>query len=356
MKLLILGSGQSYHATRWANALSDLGLSVVFVTQHDVVRFLNSRVKVERLPWSGKAGYILNRSALRQILREYRPNILHAHYASGYGCLARLAGYSPLIISVYGAEIFDFPRKSIWHKKALSWILSGADEVLSTSEVMADQVTKLYPNMLRPIVTPFGVDTTAFCNVGLAEGDSSKYFHIGIVKKLERKYGIDILISATKFFVDQINTDIHVSIIGEGSELSNLKAQVESLGLSRQVDFKGVVQNNKVPGLLRTFDVFVVPSRYDSESFGVAAVEAMACEVPVVVSNVGGLPEVVIDKSTGIVVPKEDPHALFVALVELYNDPKLRLKLGSAGRQRVLEHYDWKNNVAKMKALYKQPR
>ena len=96
-----------------------------------------------------------------------------------------------------------------------------------------------------------------------------------------------------------------------------------------------------MPAWLNRLDIYAAPSRLDSESFGVAVIEASACALPVVVSDVGGLPEVVRDGETGLIVPRDDVPALQAALKRLVLDAALRERLGQGGRAHVEREYEW---------------
>src|SRR5262249_3117577 len=151
---------------------------------------------------------------------------------------------------------------------------------------------------------------------------------IGTVKKLEVKYGIDTLIHAFA----KLSAPPHgflpiLRLVGEGQQEPELRALATTAGVSARVEFVGAVPHGQVPDQLRQFDVFVAASRLDSESFGVAVIEASACELPVVVTRVGGLPEVVRDGETGLIVPKGDIGALANALQQLLDSDSLRMAL-----------------------------
>jgi glycosyltransferase involved in cell wall biosynthesis len=117
------------------------------------------------------------------------------------------------------------------------------------------------------------------------------------------------------------------------------------------VRFIGPVPHAEVAGWLNRMDIYVAVSRLDSESFGVAVLEASACALPVVVSDAGGLPEVVVHNETGLVVPREDPASLAQALERLVADADLRRAFGAAGRKRVRQHYEWTRSVDRMLAV-----
>ena len=143
-------------------------------------------------------------------------------------------------------------------------------------------------------------------------------------------------------------------VVGDGPQRAELEALARSLGVADRVRFVGAVAHAEVPDWLNRLDVYVAMSRLDSESFGVAAVEASACALPVLVSDVDGLREVVIDRETGLVLPRDDAAALARALAQLFDVPELRARLGQAGRLHVMARYEWSHCVDLMLASYRR--
>jgi glycosyltransferase involved in cell wall biosynthesis len=353
LRLVLLGPANVVHTQRWVEALHERGVDVVLVTQHDEPRWQAPEgVRVVRLPRSGSAGYFLNVPALRRLLHDVRPDLLHAHYASGYGTLAALAGFRPWLLSVWGSDVYDFPAESAIKGWLLRRNLRRADAVASTSEAMARQVRRLTDESLEIVVTPFGVDTTHFAPAPSAHPG----FVVGTVKTLAPKYGIDTLLRGYAAFVASraaaAAEGAALLVVGDGPQRAELEALARSLGVADRVRFVGAVAHAEVPDWLNRLDVYVAMSRLDSESFGVAAVEASACALPVLVSDVDGLREVVIDRETGLVLPRDDAPALARALAQLFDAPDLRARLGQAGRQHVMARYEWQRCVDAMLACY----
>jgi glycosyltransferase involved in cell wall biosynthesis len=251
---------------------------------------------------------------------------------------------------VWGSDVYEFPTAGPVQRRMVEFALRRADAICSTSEVMRAETAKYTDNAIA--VTPFGVDTAAFAP-NARPGDGRVVF--GVVKTMDDKYGIDVLLRA---FAELVSAGgpgtatYDLVVVGGGPKLAEYQQLAASLGIGDRVRFTGQVPHADVPGLMQGFDVFVVPSVRDSESFGVAAVEAQACGLPVIVSAVGGRPEVVRDGVTGYVVPPRDPTALAARMLELGQRPELRGLLGAAGRAHAVEHYTWDRNAALMLDVY----
>ena len=358
MKVAFLAQRDSIHTVRWVNALAQGGYEVHLISSRKEVDALHPKVSFHKLPQPPPLGYFLNVAALKRLLEELKPDLLHTHFASGYGTLGRLSGFHPNILSVWGSDVFDFPAKSPLHRWLVVQNLCAADWVCSTSQVMAEQTRRLYP-VDKLSVTPFGIDTAKFAPQP-KERDTST-ITVGTVKTLAPKYGVDLLIrtfAATRKHLQNTKPELAIRlrllIVGGGPQQAELVDLVKSLNLDAVTHFSGRVSHDDVPRVLNQLDIYVALSRLESESFGVAVLEASACGLPVVVADVGGLPEVVRKGVTGLVVQKESVDAAAQALTQLVLEPSLRRRMGLAGREHVLTYYDWTHNVSLLEDVYER--
>lgn len=367
MRILLLSDVGNAHTQKWAKGLSSAGIEVFIfgLSEFDKTIYQNHpHISAYSLSISAefaksgegrlaKLKYLKALPELKRVIKEFKPDIMHAHYASSYGLLGSMSGFHPFILSVWGSDVFDFPNKGFPQKVILKRNLEAADVILSTSEVMKAETLKFTDKDI--LVTPFGVNTREFAPIRNEKEDLEKPIVIGTVKTLEEKYGITYLIQAfAKLVHAHPKLPLELLIVGKGKLKDQLEKEAELLGIRDKVTFKGWVPTEEVYLYHNKLDVAVYPSVLDSESFGVSAIESSACEVPVVVSKVGGLAEVVLEGVTGLMVKKEDVTSLFEAIKTLVLDESLRIRMGKAGRAHVIEKYEWQTCLAQMIEIYHQ--
>jgi glycosyltransferase involved in cell wall biosynthesis len=351
MRICYLANASDVHTAKWVNHFHRKGHDVeVLSFDHGIG--LDPKIVTHalgpRLP--GSVHYFLASGLVRRLLGRSKPDIVHAHYASGYGTLARLAGFHPYVLSAWGSDVFEFPEKSFVHRAILRQNLASADALCSTSEFMATRIRRYDRRSVA--ITPFGVDCAEFRPS--EERRDTGEFVIGTVKKLETKYGIEYLLQGFALTAKRYRgkKKLRLVIAGDGALREQLRGLARNLEIDQAVEFLGRIPHERVPRILNTFSVFAALSVADSETFGVAVVEASACGVPVVVTNVGGLPEVVRDRVTGLLVPPMDANGAAAAFGELIENEALRRTLGEAGRRFVLDHYEWSENANRMERVY----
>lgn len=360
MRVLFLANASSIHTVKWVNALVNRNIEVHLIYlngDEPSNNEIDSKVVTYKLNYSGTKGYFMNVLELRRLFRKINPDVINAHYASGYGTLARLSRLKPLVLSVWGSDVYNFPYKNSINRRLVVDNLKYADAIASTSFCMAEQVKSLGNFKKNKIhVTPFGVDVKKFKSSN--KNRSNKNIIIGNIKTLAPTYGIDILVKSIKVLennlekkkLSELSKLIKVYIYGEGDQKEDLQNLIKALRLEKKVFLKGSIPNNQVPRALEEMDIFCITSL--NESFGVAVVEAMALELPVVATDTEGFKEVLQPNVTGYIVEKNNIDEIANALEVLILNEHLRNSMGEKGRERVLKLYNWEKNVDSMIDLY----
>ncbi|NNL21209.1 MAG: glycosyltransferase, partial [Ignavibacteriaceae bacterium] len=298
----------------------------------------------------GKLIYFKSFHEVRKVIKKFNPDIVHSHYASSYGLVGALSNFHPYLISVWGSDIYSFPRYSNIYKKVLNYSLNKADLILATSNSLMLE-TKKYCNKTIDLI-PFGIDTSKFVSKRFDSLFSTDDIVIGTIKTLEKNYRIEYLIKAFHILSAKYsNISLKLLIVGKGTQREVLEKLVQKLGIKDKTIFAGFIHPDDIPKYHNMLDIFVAVS--EEESFGVAVLESCACEKPVVVSNVGGFPEVVTNNETGLIVEKNNIISIVNSLEKLILNPDLRKRMGKNGRQKVISQYDWEESVKKMLTVYR---
>ena len=346
MKVLILSGASSIHTIRWVNALSRRNIKVILVSQHYPIEEIDNNVKVYIFKNYGSLGYYLLINKVKKIIEIEKPDLINAHYASGYGTTARLLNFHPYILSVWGSDIYDFPYKSFLHRGLINKNLLAADIIASTGNNMANQIKEICNDIaVKDIyITPFGVDLDNYKNNYFKERGNK--IVIGTVKALKCVYGIDILIKAYNRVLEMrpdLKNILYLRVTGSGPEKENIIKLIKNLNLNDYVELVERVPHNEVPLALQDLDIYLALSR--KESFGVAVIEAAAALKPIIVSDVGGLPEVITQNKTGIIVPNESFEDAALAIINLLEDPNKMKELAFSAKESIGNRYSWDNCV-----------
>lgn len=362
MKVLIVSDARSTHTRRWVKSLKDSGVEVALFSPNPVSDnfFGTERIRLycydlfsyKRKGKPAPARKFLRHvgavRALKRAIKIEQPELLHAHYLTSYALIAALTRFHPLVISVWGSDIYEFPHLSALNRLTVKYSLRHAERVCSTSHIMARECAKYYSGEIT--VIPFGVDTSLFRKMEEYEPQNGT-FVVGTVKTMAPKYGIDTLIKAFSTVVKKHgSSSLKLVIVGDGPCLEEYRQLAASLALEN-VEFRGRVENSLLPQVYNSFSI--AASISNSESFGVVAVEAMACQCPVITSDADGFTEVVENGVTGIIVPRADIQATAMAIEYFMENPGIRERMGAAGRERVLRLYKWHDNVAAMIQTYR---
>lgn len=282
----------------------------------------------------------LQAARLALLFRALKPDVVNMHYLGVPACYARvaglLAGRRPLVVSTHGSDLVARPLPS--GSPALSrYIVSGAQAATAPS---ANQAELLRQFMGADWATPVTITGNGVMIGELANKKAYKHPrpYVFAAARFTPVKGLDVLLRALKLLVDG-GCDVDLILAGAGPEEVLLRALVRELGLEQRVLFWGIANRLELAALLHGCAVYALPSR--AESFGIAALEAMACGRPVVASRCGGIPEVVQDGITGVLIPPDDPAALSAAICALLGDEMRRNAMGWRGYDLALSQWSW---------------
>lgn len=326
----------------------------------NVVRFRYFPARWERLAYQGGILANLKRShwcyfllpfffisqlaALWRIFRHQRIDAIHAHWIIPQGLTVAIAGMfmknmPPWICTSHGGDLLGLNG---WLLSLIKRQVIRSSSLLTVvSKAVADCALSLGAKAEQLRTISMGVDTReCFAPSTTTVRSDSELLFVG---RLVEKKGVTYLLDAMPEIIRQC-PDVHLSIVGNGPEESALKLQADRLGITHAVTFLGSLSNSEIPELYRRAAVFVAPSiateQGDQEGLGLVLVEALACECPVVTSDLPAIRDVVTDGISGLICRQRDSADLAVKVCSLLACADLRDKLGKAGRQHV-QHFDW---------------
>ncbi len=306
-----------------------------------------------------KVSYTLTHGSVRRsvldVLRTHRIDVMHVQCVSCNGYYALLAKREtglPLVVTAQGERTMDATglyQRSKFMNDVLRALLKEADRITACSRATLLDLEQYFgaPFGERARVVLNGISLDDFDGVDPYQHPRPYVLGIG---RMVRQKGFDVLIKAfAEAGADLAGHDLLLA--GEGAERAGLEQLAASLGLGTRVQFLGRADRRLAVRLFKGCAWFVLPSRH--EPLGIVNLEAMAAGKAVIASDTGGVPEVVADGETGILVPTEDPSALSKAMCDLAADPKRLKGLGTAGAARVRE-FTWAAIADQYLDLYRQ--
>ena len=295
-----------------------------------------------------------------KICRRFKPDIIHAHWPFPHAYIALGAAKLfkiPLVLNFHGAELLLI-RKKKWVRPLLKFAISQAQAVFANSSFTAGKIKAL--RNVDVEWSPYGTTLESAHCLPRESGDlpsphaiNGKFKILFVGRHIERK-GICYLIEAAKYLP---RDQFEIRIVGVGDLTEQLKEQAAHASAdSAEIIFTGKLSPEALANEYKTANVFTLPaivdSKGDTEGLGVVLIEAMELGLPIVASNVGGIPDVVVDGESGILVPEKDPQALANAYKRLAADPELVKQLLAGSQKRIAECFTWDGIIERQIAVY----
>ena len=281
---------------------------------------------------------------LLRIIRKYDIDIIHAHSVVPTGLIGTIVAKivrKPIIITGHGMDITNF-ENSYFFKKLILFSLNNCNKTIAVSEDLAQKMKSLGIHQSNISVLRNGVDTTRFKplkNKDLREKYKIKDKEILtlFVGYLDTFKGIFEMIN-TFNKIKKDNDAAKLMIVGTGPKKSELQNRVHDLGLEKSVIFTGNVEPENIQKYYQAADIFVLPSHVDSGGPPLVFMEAMACGLPVIGTNVGGIPEGIENGVNGFIVPPRNVDKLAKKLEILIKDENLRKEFGNNSLRKINEN------------------
>jgi len=284
-----------------------------------------------------------------EIKKEKEISLIHA-------IIANPAGLSAMLFHIFTKIPFLLTEQSgNLEKKVRSLgpitfriyksIYQTADFIHVITNFLKKSILALGINEKKITVLPNGLNLLQFRQ----KGEKEKY-RIICVARLEKYKGIEYLIDAMPEILKSF-PKTKLILVGDGSERKNLTAKTKTLAIEKSVEFRGDIPHQQVPPELTKSNVFVLPSLEEGQ--GLAVLEAQAAQVPVIATNVGGIPDFIRNEETGILIEPKDHRAIAQNIIKVFCDPNFSQKLAE-NAQRHLEKYDWNNIASKIDQIYQK--
>lgn len=364
-RILYVSEGYSTHDRRFLEKLAESGHETWHLPcAADSVRYETRPLPegihpLAPLSWKpispGNLNWIRAASRFRRVMREVQPEIVHAGPVQTGGFFAALSGFHPLLIMSWGSDVLAAPEKSAWIRWITKFTLRRADLTLGDCNAVRERISALGQLPDERIVTfPYGIDLGVFRpkNSELHLRQKLGWEECRVVistRSFETSYGTMVFLGAMRRVLAK-RSDLRVLMLGDGSLRRQVEAFIESSGLKKKLRLAGQVQEDVLADYFAEADLYVSAANCDGSS--ISLLQAMACGLPVIVTDGFGNREWVIHQENGWLYPAGNADALVATVLEALDDDEARTAMGNANVATVRSRANWELNFGKLLAAY----
>lgn len=359
MRVIYFSLDYSPHDHRFLSALSETDHEVFYVRLQRGPRQVEDRPvpsKIEQVLWAGGQREFRWRDLLklvmdfRRVVKRIKPDLIHAGPIQTCAFISVLSGFRPILTMSWGFDLMDDVHKSRWMERITRYTLKRSTFFTSDANVTRAKAVAYGMNPDRTIVFPWGVNLQDFAP-STANRQSSTGFTIFCNRSWEPRYGVDVLAKAF-VKVAQQNPNVDLLLLGAGSQAQTLRGILQRGGVLERVSMPGQITQKELPRFYHMADLYISPSHVDGSS--VSLMEALACGLPCLVSDIPANKEWVEEGVNGWLFPDGNADVLAAKILDAIRQRENLPKIGAAARRSAEKRADWKKNFGQLLAAYEQ--
>jgi glycosyltransferase involved in cell wall biosynthesis len=365
MRICILADGISNHTYNWIQYFAGKGHRIHLITfneyifepldnltVHTITPRFPDNIKIFSYIVKSLLGPYINAFKIRGLVRRIDPDILHAHYLTDYGLVGYLLHFPIFVVTIWGSDILVDPKKSWYRRITVKFILNSSKLITGDSESVRNECLKYCNQPEKVKVVLWGVDLSTY-QERVDDLQEKKTVTIVSTRNFLPVYNIDTIINSIPRVLEQYRDVKFILKNKRAEQVNEFKELARSLNITKFIEFVcSDIEPQDFPKFLYGTDIFVsVPS---SDSTSVSLLEAMACGLPVIVSDIPANREWITDGWNGLIVPVRNPEKLADTIVYLIENPDLMRLFGKRNAQIIRDRADREKHMAHMEDMYRQ--
>jgi glycosyltransferase involved in cell wall biosynthesis len=360
MKILYFSNDYCPHDHRFLSAIRDGGHEAFHLRLQINLRQVEDRPVPEgvqivqwaggrdKFSWLDLPKYVLS---LQHVIRQIKPDLIHAGPIQTCAFIAVLTGFRPILTMSWGFDLMDDVHRNWWYGRITHYVLRNSTFFTSDAMVTRDKAVTYGIKPERTIVFPWGVDLHHYTPKNWQTEKQENGFTLFCNRAWEPRYGVDVL---AKAFVKVAGAtpNVRLMLLGSGSQGARIRQILLNGGVLDRVTFGGQVSQIELPRWYHWADVYISPSHVDGSS--VSLMEALACGLPCLVSDIPANKEWVSEGENGWLFRDGDADALAAKILQAFDQRKSLPKIGPVARTVAEERADWTKNSAKLLLAYQR--
>jgi glycosyltransferase involved in cell wall biosynthesis len=344
MKICYFADAPSLHVIRWCKYFAALGYEVHLISfkSAEIENVKTYLIDVGSINVSGGNWRVLLKfPAVKKLLKQIKPDIFHAMYATSYGITGALCGFHPYVITTLGTDVLISPKHSKIIKLLLQFAFKKADWITAMADHMKIAIEEMGVLPSKISTVPFGIDTDIF-NDHNRKLPTNK-FVITSTRNFEPVYNIPHLIRAVAIAKNAI-PNLHLNLAGNGTLLKEIERLLLQYNLAECTKLIGFIPSIRLSELLKESHLVVTVSKSDGNNISLN--EAMACGALCIATNIPANTQWITNGENGFLVEINDDQTLAQRIIEAYNNYNaLQEKFLPINKKIINEKADWKKNI-----------